>query len=253
MRPISLLCVVVRLLLLLSVLLASSLICYYGVLIHRPSPSLHNTPTVAITDKVPRLNPASLINSAEVPHIDDQLRLLAYHRLTARLARYATSRPVAATSINSQLSTEKRQPLTLSTQTVHHGVMHANPSSDEQQMLRSIGGHSNQSDTVNLHINNSMMSVALNPMNKPSLPLTHTLHWPQPRAIRSTRELMSEQWIADLQSCITRMTSHEITLLTSNQQYTEVGLYSDPCLLYMCICNVLCISGTVELVDSSSS
>ena len=69
-------------------------------------------------------------------------------------------------------------------------------------------------------------SVSIMMSSSPSMtsmfPISHNLHWPQPRAVRAINDILHEQWLADLKECISMMTSREVIMLTSNQQYTEV-------------------------------
>lgn len=267
MRPISVLCTVLRLLLLFSAVLVCLLISYHGSprqLLSGPTltPTMPSTPVTAHSTqwdgREPHIDPVSLLNSPGMSSVDEKLREIVQKRLSSKLARFATAgrykSSLSPTANIQSVSVRKRLSHTVSKATEQDVVTDSTTSgsSSDRGMGNAVQasltdgsrGEANiKGRSLQVHkdsiVTKNPTSVAPEPhsssishVNSPTLVAPHTAvaalsvgrdyHWPQPQAVRPLKDLMAEQWMADLQSCVRRMTSHEVTLLTSNQPYTEV-------------------------------
>ena len=244
MRPVRVLCTVLRLLLLLSALLVCFLVaCNYLQI----SPALIASTTVTTPSsssaRESRLDPASLLESTSGKTIDERLRMMAFKRLSHKLAGYATA---SASSDSSYSSSSPETRDTTATQTVSRSepgsvhsssavaTSHESPASREPPTPHSLRGQSRRKSDPQTSVTaepslpdeqhaSTLRGQSPHSTVAPSPHLSSDFHWPQPHAVRNTRELLTEQWMTDLQNCLSAMTSRDVTLLTSNQQYTEVG------------------------------
>ena len=66
---------------------------------------------------------------------------------------------------------------------------------------------------------NEKLLQSSKPTLSESFTINQAFHWPQPRAVRAMKR---DKWLADLQSCLLKLPSREVIILTSNQPYTEV-------------------------------
>lgn len=193
----------------------------------------------------PHISPASLLDSPLMSHsVNEQLRVAVYKRLSSKLARYAHRH----TPVDVSKKTQNQH----SVQLYHSRMVTLKDNATRKDIDKRVGTADGQSAgsvsgtenpprkaSVSHRGNTATTSLAIkqytpNPSHEGTqsphqlstvvtpFTLSHNYHWPQPRAVRAVADLMTEQWMTDLQSCLKRVTSHEVTLLTSNQPYTEV-------------------------------
>lgn len=232
MRPIRVLCIVLRLLLLLSAPLAFYLITYNYLQSSAPIASKPSDSPSSSPGMESHLDPASLLLSIASEPIEERLRVMAYQRLSQKLAGYATASSGFSSS-NSRPQTTQTRP---SSQAVSINISSSIPTRPESREAHTPHNHQNQTRGESKDDSQTSEGTSLPPdlhattntgqslhsRDVPSPHISHDFHWPQPHAVRPTRELLREQWVVDLHSSLSEMTSHEVTLLTSNQQYTEV-------------------------------
>lgn len=238
MRCISCLYVIQRLLLLCAVVV----ICYFIIsLTSRPVQHFKLDLSTSIPSSEwssrgePYIDPGSLVDSPLMSHsVNEQLRVAMYKRLSSKLARYAhrhRSTPPADVNNSHRVSNQD------SVQLYHSRIVKDIITSRDERVVTPNteksprkAGVSSRGNTATLAIEQLTANPShvgtqsphhLSTVGTP-FTLSHNYHWPQPRAVRAVTDLSTEQWVTDLQSCLKIVTSHEVTLLTSNQPYTEV-------------------------------
>lgn len=260
MRCIGWLYVVRRLVLLFAVVIITILyVRLTSQPVQRFNPNLPTaTPSIEWMDsRDPHIDPASLLDSPLMSYsVNEQLRVAVYRRLSSKLARYAQkyTGPLSVTSSPADSVTETHSHRVLTELVLARQIRSGTPSmydkfpeeritsrdihavhgagtekSSEKAVIsnRSLTGNNattslNQHTSSPLHVGNQSPHQPSNTTVVTPFSLSRNYHWPQPRAVRPVRDLVTEQWITDLQSCLKRMTSREVTLLTSNQPYREV-------------------------------
>ena len=239
MRFISCFNVIQRLLLLFAVIVICYFIISYVQFTSQPvqyfnldrSTSLHSSEWR--DSREPPIDPESLLDSPLISHsANEQLRVAVYKRLSSKLARYAhthgSTSPADVNKIPSQIVSNQN-----SVQLYHSRIVTPKDSRDKRvgapntEKIPSKAGVSSRGNTATLAINPNPSHASTQSPHQLStvgapFTLSHNYQWPQPRAVRAVTDMMTEQWMADLQGCLKRVTSHEVTLLTSNQPYTEV-------------------------------
>ena len=191
MRPISVLCSVVRFVAVVSVLLILFFVCNTALHLGLVEPETADLSTSATA-------------SVGLLYVSDHQKIV-HHRLLETV----TKPPVVSTE-----TTNKPGPDL-------HTVSSANISSPH-------GLRNNRAPEVSQVYHKTVRNHAQKVLqaNEPSISklfdISQVFHWPQPRAVKSMKELMREKWIGDLQSSILKLPSHEVILLTSNRPYTEV-------------------------------
>lgn len=245
MRFISCLYVIQRLLLLFAVIV----ICYFiisYVQTSRPvqhfnldrSTSIHSSEWRDSREPL-IIDPASLLDSPLMSHsVNEQLRVAVYKRLSSKLAGYAhthgSTSPADVNNIPSQIVSNQNSVQLYHSRRVTSKVnitsRDKGVGTPNTEKSPSKAGVSSRGKTATLAIKQFTPNPSHVGTQSPHqlatvvapFTLSHNYQWPQPRAVRAVTDLMTEQWMTDLQGCLKRVTSHEVTLLTSNQPYTEV-------------------------------
>ena len=198
MRPISVLCSVVRTATVAAALLISFLIYCCG----------RNLSPLLATLRPHTADPTS--TGVRLQEVSVQLTL------EVSVGVQVTNRPPANTTSAASPGPQTQ----VSTSTLHRFLSASKPLSQDKntavEKSRALENYHKTHDKNGGKVSHSTMSTV------PRFQMSSTFQWPQPRAVRAVRELRNEQWLADLQSCLVRLPSREVTLLTSNQPYTEV-------------------------------
>ena len=244
MRPITVLFMLLRALLLASAVLLCLLFLYllseqtvqdqvlFSSSTRTPTPPVLHTTERGSSE--PRLDPAQLLNSHVMPKIDEEVRVAVFKRLSSKLAKFDNSKKLASSTPNTNSSLQNAAPTRKKEQhIVSHSVskppnhQRTPPSrqtstddsdlKEKPHMLRKEKAKPTTSQAVEGRSEGKAQHSSVEPLS-----IAPDYLWPQPHAVRPMRDLMTEQWMADLQSCVRRMPSHQLTLLTSNQAYTEV-------------------------------
>ena len=196
MRAISVVCLLLRLLSVLSVAITCLILCYYCGLL-----SLH-----------PQQPPRTQSPPTTDPWGDQLVRETASERLVATLASL---------------------PDNVRTRIIQNQVSHTpnNLSRDEERGQHGTAGGNGVREDISNEVHHSTLAQSTPPsppMQSSSLlqsfPISQEFHWPQPRAVHSIHQLLHEQWLSELKEYLSAMTSREVTVLTSNHAYTEVQL-----------------------------